>query len=249
MAGALALLADANADAVVDIAVSHALLAGVAAGRWPPALRLFRPPPTVAFGRLDALRPGFERACAAACAHGFEPVLRSVGGHAAVFDDRCVVAEHFTRERDATAGLQARFERQAALVRDALTALGVDARIGELPGEYCPGAHSVNARGRVKLAGIAQRVVRGGALASAVLVAGGGPELRAVIADVYGELAIPVDAGVAGAVDEERPGVDARAVVAALRARYAEDAQLAPAPLDAGLLAAAATLAPRHRVA
>jgi len=29
--------------------------------------------------------------------------------------------------------------------------LGVDARVGEVSGEYCPGAHSVNARGATKL--------------------------------------------------------------------------------------------------
>ena len=79
------------ADPVLDIAVSHALLADVAAGRRAPALRLVRPGPTAAFGRLDALLPGYRRACALAREHGFTPVLRSVGGHAAVFDERCVV--------------------------------------------------------------------------------------------------------------------------------------------------------------
>ena len=84
--------------------------------------------------------------------------MRSVGGHAAVFDERCVVVERITHEEDATAGLRARFEDQSRRVRDALAALGADARIGELAGEYCPGPHSVNLGGRVKVAGIAQRL-------------------------------------------------------------------------------------------
>lgn len=233
------------AHPVVDIALSHALLDGVASGRRAPALRVFRPGPTAAFGRLDALLPGFDRACALAREHGLTPVLRSVGGHAAVFDERCVVVEHVTREADATAGLQARFEDQSRRVRDVLAALGADARIGELEGEYCPGAHSVNVGGRVKVAGIGQRMVRHGAATSAVVVAGGGSELRAAIAAIYAALELPVDVARAGALDEELPGVDAATV-----ARGLIDAYGAPAPREPGaeLLAAARALVPRHGV-
>jgi lipoate-protein ligase A len=236
------------ADPVLDIALTHALLAGVAGGRRGPALRIFRPGPTAAFGRLDALLPGFDRACAVAREHGLVPVLRSVGGRAAVFGERSVVVEHVTREDDTTAGLQRRFEDQSRRVRDALAWLGADAWIGELPGEYCPGAHSVNAGGRVKLAGIAQRMVRHGAAVSAVVVAGGGPELRAAVADIYAALAIPVHPATAGALDEELPGVTPEEVTQRLREAYA-DVRLEPAPLDPGLLGEARALAQRHRVA
>ena len=234
------------ADPVFDIALSHALLADVAAGRRAPALRVFRPGPTAAFGRLDALRPGFPRACELACERGLTPVLRSVGGHAAVFDERCVVVEHLLREKDATAGLQARFEDQSRRVRDALAALGADARIGELAGEYCPGPHSVNVGGRVKVAGIAQRMVRHGAAISAIVVVGGGPDLRAAIEPIYAALELPVDVATAGALDEELPGVTAEEVARRLGQAYDLDAE--PRELDAALLDAARELVPRHRV-
>jgi octanoyl-[GcvH]:protein N-octanoyltransferase len=234
------------ADPVLDIALSHALLAGVASGRRAPALRVFRPGPTAAFGRLDALLPGFDRACAVARAHGLTPVLRSVGGHAAAFDERCVVVEHVTREADATAGLQARFEDQSRRVRDALASLGADARIGELAGEYCPGAHSVNVGGRVKVAGIAQRMVRHGAATSAVVVVGGGSELRAAIAAVYASLELPVDVATAGALDEQLPGVGVADVACQLVDAYG--GAFEPGEVDSELLAAARALVPRHRV-
>lgn len=236
------------ADPVLDIAASHALLAEIAGGRRPPALRIFRPGPTVAFGRLDALSPGFVRACATARELEFTPVLRSVGGHAAVFDERCVVVEHFTHEEDATSGLQARFERQARLLRDALVSLGVDARIGQLPGEYCAGAHSVNVGRRVKVAGIAQRVVRHGAMTSAVVVAGGGAELRRAIGCIYGALDVGVDPATAGALDEEIPGVTVEAVARELREAYGMKARLEPRDIDAAWLDAARSLAARHRL-
>ena len=238
------------ADPVLDIALSHALLADVAAGRRPPALRIFRPRPTAAFGRLDALRPGFERAGEAARDHGYTPVLRSAGGHAALYDERSIVVDHVTHERDATAGLQARFEDQSARVRDALRTLGADARIGELAGEYCPGEYSVHVTGgavggRVKVAGVAQRMVRHGASTSAVVVAGGGARLRAAIADVYGALELPVDVATAGALDEQLPGASVEDVERALRAAYGGTEVFEP---DAELLAAARALVARHGV-
>jgi octanoyl-[GcvH]:protein N-octanoyltransferase len=236
------------ADPVLDIAISHALLVEVASGRRAPALRIFRPGPTAAFGRLDTLRPGFERACAIARESGLTPLVRSVGGHAAVFDERCVVLEHVTYEADATAGLQARFEEQSRQVRDALASLGADARIGELAGEYCPGPHSVNIGGRVKVAGIAQRIVRHGAATSAVVVAGGGPELRAAIASIYAALELPVDPATAGALDEELPGASPAAVARLLEHAYATESRPQAGELGAALLAAAHALAPRHRL-
>ena len=45
--------------------------------------------------------------------------------------------------------------------------------MGEVPGEYCPGRYSVNARGAAKLAGIGQRVVGGGSHTGVVLVVEG----------------------------------------------------------------------------
>jgi octanoyl-[GcvH]:protein N-octanoyltransferase len=235
------------ADPVLDIAVSQALLAAVASGRRAPALRIFRPGPTAAFGRLDALRPGFRRACAVARELGLTPLVRSVGGHAAVFDERCVVVEHITREQDATAGLQARFEDQSRRVREALAALGADARIGELAGEYCAGPHSVNVGGRLKVAGIGQRIVRHGAATSAIVVAGGGPELRAAIEPIYAALGVAVDPATAGALDEALPGLTADAVARRLRAVYAAELRLEPGNVDAAMVGAARELIPGHR--
>jgi len=226
--------------------LTHALLREVAEGRRPASLRLFRPGPTLAFGRLDALLPGFARACAAARRRGYTPVVRSAGGHAAVYDEQCLVVEHVTAEADVTAGLQARFEAQSALLRDALAGLGADARIGELAGEYCAGAHSINLGGRIKVVGIAQRAIRHGALTTAVVVVGGGANLRTMVGEVYGALGLDVDPTTAGALDDELPGVTVEDVADVIRDAYAVSAGLEPAELDPQLLAAARALAPRH---
>src|SRR4051812_45723666 len=137
-------------------------LAAVARGERPPALRLIVPPPAVSFGRLDALRPGYDRARAVAARHGFAPLLRAPGGHAAAYHEGCLVVEEIVHEPDAMPGVQDRFRSRGERLAGALRDVGVDARVGEVPGEYCAGRYSVNARGAVKLVGTAQRVVRGG---------------------------------------------------------------------------------------
>jgi lipoate-protein ligase A len=228
---------------VLDVAISDALLRAVAAGRRPETVRIFRPGPAVAFGRLDALAPGFGEACAIAVCHGRTPVIRSVGGHAAPYDQRCLVVEHLVPAADVTAGLQERFADQSGRLRRALAELGADARIGELAGEYCAGAHSINVAGRMKIAGIAQRAMRGGALTSAVIVVGGGPELRALLAPLYAGLGIEVDPATAGALDEALPGITVAAVAERVRAAYGDARER---ELDPELLAAAAALAERH---
>ena len=232
-------------DPALDIAVTHALLRAVAAGERAPALRVFVPGPTAAFGRLDALRPGFRAAAAAAREHGLVPVVRPAGGHAAVYGPGAVVVEHVTAEADVTAGLQERFADQSRRLRGALAGLGADARIGELPGEYCAGRDSINLGGRIKVAGIAQRAIRGAALTTAVVTVEDGPALRAAIAALYGALGLEVDPDAAGTVDEALPGIHAADVAAAVIGAYAPAADAA---LDAPLLDRARGLAARHRV-
>ena len=170
--------ADGGAQAEVDGA--RRLLAEVVAGA-PETLRIYRPSAaTVAFGRIDTLRPGYADAVAAASAGGFEPVVRAVGGRAVAYDPTCLVLDHLAPEPDRTLSTSRRFDAFGRLHADALHALGVDARVGEVPEEYCPGPFSVNARGLVKLVGTAQRVVRGGWQFSAVVIVDGAARLRVI---------------------------------------------------------------------
>lgn len=96
------------------------------------------------------------------------------------------------------AGIQDRFASVARRQADALRGLGVDARVGEVPGEYCPGAFSVNARGQTKLIGAAQRVIRRGWLLSTVVVVEAAVRIRPVLEDVYRALALGWDPATAG---------------------------------------------------
>ena len=220
--------ADGGAQAEVDGA--RRLLAEVVAGA-PETLRIYRPSAaTVAFGRIDTLRPGYADAVAAASAGGFEPVVRAVGGRAVAYDPTCLVLDHLAPEPDRTLSTSRRFDAFGRLHADALHALGVDARVGEVPEEYCPGPFSVNARGLVKLVGTAQRVVRSGWQFSAVVIVDGAARLREVLAPVYASIDMPFAPASVGAVADEVPGVTADDVEDAVLEQYAKRWRLDAGP-------------------
>lgn len=190
----------------------------------PDLLRVYIPEPTVAFGQRDTRLPGHAAAERACREHGFEPLMRRAGGRAAAYHHGCVVVDHLALEPDAGVRQQARFSEFAELFVRAFARMGVEASVGEIPGEYCPGEFSVQgpAPGHpVKLAGSAQRVVKGAWLLSTHVVVADAAPLRAVLTDVYRELGLEMDPRTVGAADDVRPGAGVDEFIAALRAEYA----------------------------
>jgi octanoyl-[GcvH]:protein N-octanoyltransferase len=228
--------------------MAHALLDLVASGRRPPVVRSYRPHATVAFGRRDRFLDGFAEAVAAARRHGFTPVIRGAGGRAAAYDDGCLIFDEVMPAGVSIAGIRERFADDARRQAAALRSLGVDARVGEVPGEYCPGEFSVNARGRVKLIGAAERIVRGSWLHSSVVVVASTEPIRRVLVDVYAALGLDWDPATTGAIADEAPGVGLDSVREALLAEYAARYELVPASLGELELGRARKLLARHRV-
>lgn len=226
---------------VLDMALTHALLVRVAEHARPPVVRVYEPGPTVAFSKLDSHAAGFAAACAAARAHGYEPVVRLGGGHAAAYGPGCLIHEEIVPHRSTLEGLGERYARESEIVERALAEHGVAVSAGQLDGEYCAGAHSLHAGG-VKVAGIAQRVIKGAALVSTVVLVDAGPSLRAVLVDVYRALGIDWRPETAGSLAD----VTAAPALAALAATLSEGAPAAGG-LDAEDRRLAERLVPDHR--
>jgi lipoate-protein ligase A len=236
-------------DPALDVAVGQALLERAARGEIGPTLRLYRPGPTCAFGRLDRLSPAFGAAVEAARGRGFTPVMRQPGGHAAAYDAGALCLDEVRPEAEALPALQPRFEAAGDLFASALRACGVDARVGEVPGEYCPGQWTVSARGRVKLVGTAQRLVRGASLLGVVVLVQGGARVRAVLEDVNAALGLEWDPATAGAAEDEVPGLTVDDVERAVLDAYtARGDALHDGALDAATVARARELAERMRL-
>jgi octanoyl-[GcvH]:protein N-octanoyltransferase len=233
-------------DPALETAVSRALMERVGAGELPETLRLARPGSMVAFAKQDAVAAGYAAAVRAAREHGFEAVLRLAGGRAAVFHEGTLALAHAVPDPDPRPGIHARFEATAALLVRALRRLGVDARTGEVPGEYCPGGYSLNARGERKLAGLGQRIISGAAHMGGVIVADGSERLRDVLIPVYAALGLDWDPATAGSVADEVPGAGLNEVEAAILAEYADRFELEEAELDPDTLALARSLRAEH---
>jgi octanoyl-[GcvH]:protein N-octanoyltransferase len=217
----------------LSTAVSRTILRRVAAGELPPTIRIHRPGNQVAFGRQDLASPRFEAAAEAARAAGFAAVERLAGGRAAVFHSGTIAIARAYADPQPPKRTYARFEEMADLIATALRGLGVDAQVGEVPGEYCPGAYSVNARGAVKLSGIGQRMIRGGAHMGGVVVASGGREVTRALLPVYEALELAWDPATSGDVSAELgrqvdPGEIEEALIAELGKAY----ELVDAELD-----------------
>ncbi|WP_348613618.1 lipoate--protein ligase family protein [Halobaculum rarum] len=188
-----------------------------------PALRVWAPGRSLAFGRRDAHADGYARATAAAREHGFPPVERSVGGRAVAYAESTLAFAHAVPRADARSGLNDRYEDAVSTLVAALRDAGADVERGEPPASYCPGDYSVRVAGGGKIAGIAQRVRQDAALVSGcVTVAERGP-IRAVLAPVYDALDVPFDPESVGSVAQAGGPTDPNAVREALESGFVGD--------------------------
>jgi octanoyl-[GcvH]:protein N-octanoyltransferase len=201
----------------------------------------------VAFGKRDVVSESYAAAVGAARGAGFEAVERLAGGRAAVFHEQTLHFGQAIHDADPRAGVTRRFEQTAELIAGAFGKLGVDARVGEVEGEYCPGEHSVNARGETKLMGLGQRVIKDGAYLGGVVVVAGAERIRDVLVPVYDALGLEWLPETTGSLVDERPGIGWDDVWGAIEAGYAERYELEPAELDGETLELARRLAPEHR--
>ena len=227
----LTVLRHGPGDALTDLAMARALLNAVRDGDRGPTLRIYRPSPTVAFGARDRFLDGFRPAIEAARSHGFTPALRTLGGRAAAYPPGSIVIDHIEPTREFLTQTQDRFVRFGEMYAAALRGIGIDARMGEIPGEYCPGEHSVNVGGEIKAIGTAQRVVGGAWLFSSSIIVEDPDPIRAVLTDVQAALGLVWEPRTGGAISELHPDVTADAVEEALLAAYAREYDLVPGTL------------------
>lgn len=225
----------------LDTAVSRVLLDEASAGGV-ETLRLAVPGRAVAFGKQDATMRGFADAVAAARVAGYPAIVRMAGGRAAVFHEGTVAMSWTMPDQDPIAGIRRRFAAAARLVVDTLCDLGIDAEVGELPGEYCPGEFSVHA-GSVKVAGLGQRLTRSAAHVGGVIVVRDADAVRDTLIPIYDALGFDWDPTTAGALDGTAPGLRPNDVVDAIVGRLARDVDVVSTSLAPEVVESARAMA------
>lgn len=230
----------------MDTAISHAILSAVSAGEMGGVLRLFVPEPVVAFGLADRVSDGYPFAVRAARAHGFEAIERLAGGRAAVFHENTLAFAWAIPDPEPKTGIQERFIAIASLMADAFETLGLDVRIGSLPGEYCPGDWSINVGGRVKVMGVGQRLVKRAAHVGGVVVVDEGHRIRDVLIPVYRSLGVDWDPRTAGSLAERAPGLRTTVVEEAIIGAFADRYSLERGVLPDSIVEYAHTLLEQH---
>jgi len=196
-------LDDTVGHPALDTAISRVLLERVDRGELPATLRLSRPARIVAFSSRDARAAGYPEAVAATTRAGFSPVVRLAGGRAAVFTESTIAFAWSMPSDHPAGGITERFETLSACLVEAFTNLGATARVGEVAGEYCPGAYSVNLGGRRKVAGVGQRLLRRAAHTGGVVVVDDAALVNRALLPVYAAMDVPFDPAVTGALREE----------------------------------------------
>jgi len=240
-------LDDTTGHPALDTAISRVLLERVDRGELPATLRLSRPARIVAFSSRDARAPGYPEAVAVTAREGFSPVVRLAGGRAAVFTESTIAFAWSVPTDRPAAGIAKRFETLSACLAEAFADLGATAQVGEVPGEYCPGAYSVNLGGRRKVAGVGQRLLRRAAHTGGVVVVDDAPLLNRVLVPVYDAMGVAFDPGATGALtDEVDAGFDQ--VRTAIAEAFARRFDVTEWRLDDRTRRLAATAAPEHMV-
>lgn len=235
-----------SASATLDIAVSRAILQGASEGEEPETLRVFKPADMVAFGPQDIRADGYPKAVAATRAGGFEAINRLAGGRAAVFHEETIAFAWTIPDPNPRADVDSRFDEIADIVVTVFRRIGIDAYIGEVSGEYCPGKHSVNARGATKLMGVGQRIISRAAHVGGVVVTGGSQRIRDILVPVYDALALNWQPNTVGSVEDELGSVSYEDVRQSIVDEFASRYDLYEAPLNDETLALAKELAPEH---
>jgi len=233
-------------DPPLDTAISHALLEEVASGRRSETFRLYVPGRVVAFGRQDTVADGYPEAVRACRTEGYEAVERLAGGRAAVFNEGTLAFSWAIPTKDPIRDITLRFTQVDEIVTQALRNLGFDARVGEVPGEYCPGRYSVNVGGRFKVMGVGQRLRRGVAHVGGVVVVFGRALINRVLTPVYRELCFNWDPAVTGSLRTVQQDITTASVSRALVAELASRADLRHRGLDAQTLRLADRLLADH---
>ena len=133
----------------------------------------------------------------------------------------------------------------------AFSRLGLEAEVGEVREEFCPGDYSIRVGGReggVKLVGIAQRLTRRATSVGGIVLVHGERELSKVLEKVYGAMELPFRPGSVGSLRGAGIDVGVEEVVVAFATEAISRYGAEPAIVDREAVEAARESGGQHLV-
>jgi octanoyl-[GcvH]:protein N-octanoyltransferase len=221
-----------RAQALADVTAS-ALILRLRGPHSSDVVRVYRPQPTLALSARDLRSPGAAQAAALALQRGFTPIVRSAGGRMVAYDSGSVVIDHvqpIQSLKDTHSTFETNAENWVRLLRD----LGpIDARVGEVHGEYCPGEFSINVGGVTKVIGSAQRMTRSGSLFSTVVQVRMSKAVRTMLLEASRVLGYQLRESTIGGLTDYSSVLTPEGVTTALREDHASRLGLHEAEMSA----------------
>jgi lipoate-protein ligase A len=184
------------ADARTGYGYVRTIFEGVASGARPATVSITPSTRHVGVTRRDTFRPSFSDAVAAAGELDYPVLVRSAGGGATAADlgtfGFSIIRP--AEETEHRRGITDRYDEAAAFVLGAFSRLGVEAEVGEVQEEFCPGDHSIrigDGESGMKVVGIAQRITRRATSVGGIVLVEGERDLARVLERVYAAIRLP----------------------------------------------------------
>ena len=232
----------------MDTAISHALLRNVSDGEIQQSLRVYQPRNLITFGPQDTTEPGFQKAVHLGRSQGFDCIRRLVGGRAAMFHHGTLAFGLTLTDHQPRENIEKNFQMMATLLLGALGRLGVEAKIGPVTGEYCPGKFSINSQGKFKLAGIGQRLARNATYIGGVISYQQNLIAEKILTLVYSTLNLELNPNSFGNIETVLPSVSYNALEQAILDEFQTKFYIEEEKIPIRILELAVDLEPQHTI-
>ena len=191
-----------------DIAVSRTLLDQVSSRQYPSVLRAYKGIEQIAFGPSDVRNDGYDSAVSYLKEKNFSAVNRLTGGHAVTFHPGTLIFGWMFHDLQARFRMHHYFELVSNFFQSVISDFGLNCFVGEIDGEYCSGQYSLNLDKKVKIAGIAQRIVNRAVYIGGFIAINNSDLIKAMLIPIYKNLGINWDPQTVGALNDYDRTID-----------------------------------------
>jgi lipoate-protein ligase A len=206
----------------LETAISKTMLDEASSKMIPETLRFFEPKNLVAFSLRDSKKDGFKNAVITTFQNSFDPVLRLSGGKAALFHWGTIGYAWTIPDDNPKANVCERFEEISLRVKDTFSSMGIDAHIGEINGEYCPGKYSVNARRKSKIMGVGQRLAKYASHIGGVINITNSKLTQTILTKIYKDLDYEWIPTTVGSIEDEIGEITNNEIISKLIEKFSE---------------------------